>query len=75
MSAALGALVRACAVCRREFRPRTLAQRLCSLACVARHPRAGALAGTYFEGPAPGAAAPVTHCEAAATARRLAGEE
>ena len=39
MSAAVGALLRACAVCGREFRPRTLIQRLCSLECVARHPR------------------------------------
>ena len=35
MSAALP-LTRACAVCGREFRPRTLIQRLCSLACVGR---------------------------------------
>ena len=43
-------LTRLCAVCRREFRPRTLAQRLCSLACVARHPRpraGGRPGGTY----------------------------
>ena len=38
MSAVLTA-TRACVVCQREFKPRTLAQRLCSLACVARHPR------------------------------------
>ena len=35
MSAVLAA-TRACVVCRREFRPRTLAQRLCSLECVGR---------------------------------------